>query len=125
MILGTGIDLVQVDRIRASITRHGDRFLAKFLRPAEIAYCRKHADPALPVAARWAAKEAVAKAFGTGFGAELGWSDIEIVRDEAGAPAVELHGKAKQLMETRAATKIHVSLTHERQHAAAFAVLEK
>ena len=125
MILGTGIDLVEVDRIRASIARHGDRFLEKFLLPDEIAYARTHADPALPVAARWAAKEAVAKAFGTGFGKELGWCDIEIIRDGAGAPKVALYGRAKKLSQRLGATRIHLSLTHEKLHAAAFAVVER
>lgn len=125
MILGTGIDLVDVDRVRASLSRHGSRFLEKFLRPEELEYCRQHKDPALPAAARWAAKEAVAKAFGTGFGAKLGWADIEVTKNELGTPIVELHGKARDLMEKRAATMIHISLTHERNFAAAFAVLER
>lgn len=124
MILGVGIDITDIDRIRASMTRHGDRFLERFLNPEELTYCRSQADPARSAAARWAAKEAVAKAFGTGFGQELGWKDLEVVRHETGAPAIRLHGKANDLMRRRRASSLHVSLTHEKTHAAAVAVLE-
>ena len=92
MILGTGIDIIEVARIRASHEKFGERFLKRILRPGEIAYCLGHKQPAPFLAARFAAKEAVSKAFGTGIGAHLGWHDMEICRKESGEPFVVLHG---------------------------------
>jgi holo-[acyl-carrier protein] synthase len=78
MILGTGVDIIEVARIRSSHERFGDRFIRRLLRDAEIEYCLSHRDPAPFLAARFAAKEAVSKAFGTGIGQYLGWHDIEV-----------------------------------------------
>jgi holo-[acyl-carrier protein] synthase len=124
MILGTGIDIVEVARIRASHERFGERFAARILRPEEMEYCLSHKDPAPFMAARFAAKEAISKAFGTGIGAALGWHDMEIQRKESGEPFVVLHGKGIALFQSRAAAKIHVSLSHTIQHATAIAILE-
>lgn len=124
MILGVGIDLVEVGRIRDSLGRLGERFARRFLLPSEYDYCFSHADPALHVAARFAAKEAVSKAFGTGIGAEIGWLDIEVVRSEGGATTVKLHGSGQVLLARRSARCVHLNLTHTGQHAAAVAVLE-
>ena len=124
MILGTGIDLIEVARIEASLERYGDRFLGHLLLPREIEYCRGHAAPGPHVAARFAAKEAIAKAFGTGIGAELGWHDMEIVREASGAPKVQWHGKGLDLFAARGGRSLHLSLTHTRTHAIAMAVLE-
>lgn len=124
MILGTGIDLIEVGRIAASYERFGERFLARILRPAEIAYCLSHAQPAPHLAARFAAKEAVSKAFGTGIGAELGWQDIEVARRASGEPHVVLHAKGLALLAARGGRGVHLSLTHTAAHAAAVAVLE-
>lgn len=124
MILGTGIDLIEVARIAASFERFGERFLARILRPAEIAYCLTHTQPAPHLAARFAAKEAVSKAFGTGIGALLGWQDIEVGRRGSGEPYVVLHDKGLALLAARGARVVHLSLTHTAQHAAAVAVLE-
>ena len=90
----------------------------------EIAYCRAHKNPAPFLAARFAAKEAVSKAFGTGIGAQLGWQDIEIRRKESGEPFVVLHGKGAELFAARGARQLHLSLTHTENYAAATAVLE-
>jgi holo-[acyl-carrier protein] synthase len=124
MILGTGIDLVEVARIEDSFSRFGERFLNRILLPAEIAYCLAQARPGLHLAARFAAKEAVSKAFGTGFGAELGWHDLEIARRESGAPYVILHGQAVRLLAERSGRTVHLSLTHTANYAAAVAILE-
>lgn len=124
MILGTGIDLIEVARIASSFEKFGERFVNRILVPAEIAYCLSHRDPAPFLAARFSAKEAVSKAFGTGIGAELGWQDIEIRRQDSGEPYVVLHGKGQKLLESRNAKKLHVSLTHTQHYAAAMAVLE-
>lgn len=124
MILGTGIDLIEVSRIATSLQKFGDRFLQRILRPAEITYCQSHREPAPFVAARFAAKEAISKAFGTGIGAELGWLDMEIVREASGKPTVQLHGKALALLAALGGRMVHVSLSHLQNHAAAVAILE-
>jgi len=124
MILGTGIDIIEVARIAASFEKFGERFVNRILRPDEIAYCLTHRRPAPFLAARFAAKEAVSKAFGTGLGAQLGWQDIEIRRKESGEPFVVLHGKGAELLAARSAKKVHVSLSHTENYAAATAVLE-
>ena len=124
MILGTGIDLIEVARIAASYAKFGERFVNRVLLPDEIAYCLAHKNPAPFLAVRFAAKEAVSKAFGTGIGAQLGWQDIEIRRKESGEPFVVLHGKGAELFAARGARQLHLSLTHTENYAAATAVLE-
>lgn len=124
MILGVGIDLVEIGRIRQSLERFGERFLKRVLHEREIQYCSSQADPAPSVAARFAAKEAIAKAFGTGIGSELGWLDMEVGRRETGEPHAILHGKGLALMRGRAGTRLLISLTHTREHATAVAILE-
>lgn len=124
MILGVGIDIVEVERIRLAWREHGERFVHRFLRAEEVAYCLSHADPAPSMAARFAAKEAVSKAFGTGIGGEIGWHDIEVVRDGAGRPAVVLHEKGARLLAERGARTVHLSLTHAQAYASAVAILE-
>ncbi len=124
MILGTGIDLVEVARIASSFEKHGESFVNRILLPDEIAYCLQHRQPAPFLAARFAAKEAISKAFGTGIGAELGWLDMEIRRQESGEPFVVLHGKGQQLFAARGAKKLHVSLSHTENYAVATAILE-
>lgn len=124
MILGTGIDIIEVARIAASHEKFGERFLTRVLRPAEIAYCLSHKHPAPFLAARFAAKEAVSKAFGTGIGAQLGWQDIEVARQESGEPFVILHDKGLALFERRGARLVHLTLSHTATYAAAMAILE-
>jgi holo-[acyl-carrier protein] synthase len=124
MILGTGIDLIEVARIASSFEQFGERFVKRVLLPDEIAYCLAHKNPAPFLAVRFAAKEAVSKAFGTGIGAQLGWQDIEIRRKESGEPFVVLRDKGKLLFETRGARQLHISLTHTENYAAATAILE-
>jgi holo-[acyl-carrier protein] synthase len=94
------------------------------LRPDEISYCRAFQHPAQYVAARFAAKEAIAKAFGTGIGAQLGWHDLEIGRKESGEPFVILHGGGKELFAARHATQLLISLSHTHNYATAVAILE-
>ncbi len=124
MILGVGIDIIEVARIVASLERFGHRFGERILSPDEIAYCLGHQSPAPFVAARFAAKEAISKAFGTGIGAQLGWQDMEIAHRESGEPFVILHGKGEKLFEARRAKNIFVSISHTQQYAAVVAVLE-
>lgn len=124
MILGLGIDIIEVARVAASHEKFGERFLNRILHPAEIAYCLSHKNPAPFLAARFAGKEAISKAFGTGIGAALGWHDMEICRKESGEPFVVLHGKGKELLEKRNARAVLISLSHTQVHATAVAVLE-
>ncbi len=124
MILGLGIDLVEVTRIERALARFGPRFLSRILCEKELAYCQSQSAPAKSVASRFAAKEAVSKAFGTGIGAELGWKNIEVVRLASGQPSVELHGAGVDLLKSRGGRKVHLSITHTGGHAAAVAVIE-
>jgi holo-[acyl-carrier protein] synthase len=125
MILGVGIDIIEVARIRASHEKFGDRFLQRILRPSEIAYCLSNKHPAPHVAARFAAKEAISKAFGTGIGRRLGWQDMEILRKDSGEPFVVLHGIGLSLIKERGGRLAHISLSHTQLYAAAVAVLEE
>lgn len=124
MILGTGIDIIEVARVASSVERFGDRFLQRILRPPEIEYCLRHREPAPYIAARFAAKEAISKAFGTGISAALGWQAMEIAKRESGEPYVILHDEGKELWTQRAAQRLHVSLSHTQHYASAVAILE-
>ena len=124
MILGTGIDIIEVTRIASSYEKFGERFVNRILLPDEIAYCLTHKNPAPFLAARFAAKEAISKAFGTGIGAALGWRDMEICRKDSGEPFVILHGKGEKLFESHGAKQLLVSLSHTQNYAAATAILE-
>ena len=121
-IFGIGIDVVEVVRIASAIERHGEPFLAKLFTPAERAYCQHQKSPALHFAARFAAKEAVSKALGTGIGGQAGWLDLEIVRDPSGAPRLVLLGNAADFANHHGITEIQISLTHAREYAAANAI---
>lgn len=124
MILGVGIDIIEVARIAASHGKFGGRFLNRILHPAEIAYCLTHKTPAPFLAVRFAAKEAISKAFGTGIGAQLGWHDMEIGRKTTGEPFVILHGNGEKLLKERNGRIVLVSLSHTQAHATAVAILE-
>jgi holo-[acyl-carrier protein] synthase len=124
MIIGVGIDIIEVVRIESSYARFGERFLKRILLPNEIAYCLSHKAPGPFLAARFAAKEAISKAFGTGIGAQLGWQDMEVCRKESGEPFVVLHGAGQVLLQTRSARAVLISLSHTQAHAAAVAILD-
>jgi holo-[acyl-carrier protein] synthase len=125
MILGIGTDIIEVARIKASHEKFGERFLNRVLLPDEIAYCLSHRNPAPFLAARFAAKEAISKAFGTGIGASLGWQDMEICKKESGEPFVVLHGKGQKLFKSRKAKRLLISISHTENYASVTAVLEK
>jgi holo-[acyl-carrier protein] synthase len=124
VILGTGIDIIEVERIEASYEKFGERFLNRILVPGEMEYCLSHKQPGPFLAARFAAKEAVSKAFGTGIGAQLSWQDIEVKRKESGEPYVVMHGKGAGLMKERGARVVHLTISHTEKHATAMAILE-
>ena len=125
MIIGVGIDLVEVPRIENAWKRFGQRFVDRILLPDESSYCMTHKNPASSLAARFAAKEAVSKAFGTGIGPSLGWHDIEVRRKESGAPYIILHGKGLELLTRLNANVVHLSLTHTATNSAAVAIIER
>lgn len=121
-IFGIGIDVVEVERIASAIERHGEPFVARLFTTAERAYCELQHKPALHYAARFAAKEAVSKALGTGIGGQAGWLDLEITRDPAGAPKLTLQGSAADFAKQNGITEIQISLSHAREYAAANAI---
>jgi holo-[acyl-carrier protein] synthase len=122
-ILGTGVDIVETARVQDSLDRFGDRFLNRCFWPGEVAYCKSMKFPALHLAARFAAKEAISKAFGTGIGRQLGWKDMEICKHDSGEPYAVLHGKGQELATARGVVRVFVSLSHCKEHAAAHAVI--
>jgi holo-[acyl-carrier protein] synthase len=122
-ILGIGMDIVETKRIAESMERFGDRFLKRVFSEGEVAYAKSMMQPQLHLAARFAAKEAISKAFGTGIGHEMGWRDLEIVREPSGQPRVVLHGKAEAHAKARGVQAVHVSLSHTTEYGAASAVV--
>jgi holo-[acyl-carrier protein] synthase len=124
MILGIGVDIIEVARIQSSHEKFGERFLNRILHPSEIAYCLSHKIPGPFLAARFAAKEAISKAFGTGIGSRLSWKDMEVGRRESGEPFVILHGNGEKLLRERGARAVLISLSHTQEHATAMAILE-
>ena len=123
-VLGIGVDIVETQRIEHSLERFGERFLHRVFTAGEIAYCQSMKFPARHFAARFAAKEAVSKAFGTGIGKSMGWRDIDVHRHASGQPFVVLEGAAKQLAAERGVSAVWVSLSHTDHHAAATIVIE-
>ncbi|HVJ45341.1 MAG TPA: holo-ACP synthase [Luteolibacter sp.] len=121
-IHGIGIDVVEVERIASAIQRHGEPFLSRLFTDAERNYCAAQKRPELHYAARFAAKEAVSKALGTGIGGEAGWLDLEITRDALGAPKLVLHGAAADFAKSKGIPEIQISLSHAKDYAAANAV---
>lgn len=124
MILGIGTDLAVIERVEKAIRRHGERFARRILTDAELERYRNHPQPAAFLAKRFSAKEATAKALGTGIGA-IGWHDMEIGRTEAGAPVMQLLGKASELAAKKGQNVIcHLSITDDGGLAQSFVVLE-
>jgi holo-[acyl-carrier protein] synthase len=122
-VLGLGLDLVEVRRIETVIEKQGHGFLRRVFTEREREYCGAKAQPAVFYAARFAAKEAVAKAFGTGIGAAIGWLDIEVSHNATGAPEIRFSAKGADLAESRKVARVLVSLTHTGGMAAASVVL--
>jgi holo-[acyl-carrier protein] synthase len=123
-VLGIGVDLVEVERIQHSLNRFGERFMKRVFTEDEITYCQSMKFPARHFAARFAAKEAVSKAFGTGIGKAMGWRDIDVHKKESGEPFLVLHGGAEKLAKVRAMRSAWISLSHTEHHAVAMIVLE-
>jgi holo-[acyl-carrier protein] synthase len=125
VIIGIGIDIVHLERIRGTLGRHGERFLARILTDGERAYCARLKDPVPSVASRFAAKEATLKALGTGWSRGIKWSDVEVVRGEYGPPKIRLHGEAAAVAAELGGDLVHLSLTHDGGSAVAVAILER
>jgi len=123
-VIGLGVDLADTARIQALLEKSGERFKARVFTEGECAYCDSCANPALHYTARFAAKEAVAKALGTGFAEGVSWKDIEVVREASGAPRIVLHGAAAAKASELGVKKVLLSLTHTQLSAAAAVVME-
>lgn len=124
MIVGTGIDLTEVARIQKTVERHGARFLNRVYTSGEQAYCLPRRSAAESLAARFAAKEAAAKALGTGISRGVTWSEIEVVREPGGKPSLRFHGRAAEIAAHLGVARAALSLTHTGQLAIASVVLE-
>ncbi len=124
MIVGTGIDIAEVPRIRQSIERFGDRFLKRVYTEAEIRYCDSKANRAERYAARFAAKEAAMKALGTGWSHGVRWRDCEVVRMPGGRPTMTFHGKAAEFAARLGVRNSALSLSHTAEQAIAQVILE-
>jgi holo-[acyl-carrier protein] synthase len=124
MIVGSGIDLVEIGRIQQSVDRYGERFLDRVYTAGEKAYCLRKRNAAESLAARFAAKEAGAKALGTGISQGVGWLEIEVVREPGGRPVLKFHGRAAERAGQMGVSNIALSLTHTGELAMASVVLE-
>lgn len=124
MIVGTGIDLVEIERIEQSAKRFGQRFLNRVFTPAEQAYCMRKRNSAESLAARFAAKEAGAKALGTGISHGVSWLEIEVVREPGGRPTIRFHGRAAEIAERMGVAHVALSITHTGSLSMASVLLE-
>ena len=124
MLVGTGIDLAEIPRIRNSIARFGNRFLDRIFTPGEKAYCLRKKNAAESFAARFAAKEAGAKALGTGISHGIAWPEIEVRREASGRPTLHWSGRAAEMAARLGVKRSSLSLTHGRELAMAFVVVE-
>lgn len=124
MIIGTGLDLVELDRFRVFHERWQRRGLDRLFTAGELDDCLDRADALPSLAARFAAKEAFFKALGTGYGRGGAWTDVEVVRDDLGAPSLRLHGRAAACAAERHVSRSHLTLTHTHRSAGAVVILE-
>ncbi|UCD46679.1 MAG: holo-ACP synthase [Deltaproteobacteria bacterium] len=124
MIVGIGVDIVEVGRVKELLARYRDRFVRRVFTEAEARYAGRSVREAERLAGRFAAKEAVLKAFGTGKSHGILWRDVETVRGAMGKPEVKLYGKALNYMKELGGSRIHVSITHDGGKAVAFVIIE-
>jgi holo-[acyl-carrier protein] synthase len=124
-VIAVGTDILKVERIDEVVGRLGDKFVQRILTPTERDEYRCSGQPSRLLAKRFAAKEAVAKALGTGIGRGVSWQDIQIEHDDRGAPLVRLSGGARQVADDRGATQVALSLADEAEYVVAFAVLSE
>lgn len=124
-ILGVGVDLVEIERIAQLRQKHADRLCTMVFLPEEMEYCLKKSNPDESLAARFAAKEAVMKALGTGWSEGVHFMGIEVTNESGGKPGIRLHGRTKEMANQLGAGTIHISLSHSRDMAIAQAIIEK
>jgi holo-[acyl-carrier protein] synthase len=124
VIVGTGVDLAEVDRVRAAVERFGNRFVQRIFTPAEISYVERKANRYERYAARFAAKEAGMKAIGTGWRRGVRWKDFEVANLPSGKPTLRLHGQAAKFAERLGVKSVALSLTHTAQFGMAHVILE-
>jgi holo-[acyl-carrier protein] synthase len=124
MVLGLGTDLIETRRVQQSMDRFGERFLERIFSAGEIAYCTRKKNAAESFAARFAAKEAGAKALGTGISHGVSWKEFEVRRAASGKPSLHLSGRAAEMAGAMGVKKIQLSLTHSRELAMAVVVVE-
>ena len=125
MIFGTGLDIIEVDRIKNSIKQYSPKFEQRVFTSSEISYCKSQGDPAKHFAARFAVKEAVSKCLGTGITGALGFQDMEITNKDTGQPVLKMIGKGKELFQKLKLKSIHISISHDRTYAIAHAIAEQ
>lgn len=124
MIIGVGIDTIEVDRLQKSLDQYGDRFLEHVFTPAEVAAAPPGLGRAGYFAARWAAKEAASKALGTGIGTQCAWKDLEVVKEASGKPTLKISGAAAETAQAQGIARFHLSYSHERSNACAIVIAE-
>jgi len=124
MVLGLGTDLIETRRVKESVDRFGARFLERIFTAGEIAYCTRKKNAAESFAARFAAKEAGAKALGTGISRGVSWREFEVKREASGRPSLHLSGRAAELAEAMGVKRVQLSLTHSQEFALAVVVVE-
>ena len=125
MIFGTGLDIIEIDRIKNSIEKYSPKFEQRVFTSSEIRYCKSQGDPAKHFAARFAVKEAVSKCLGKGITVDLGFQDMEITNKDTGQPVLKMIGKGKELFQTLKLKSIHISISHDRTYAIAHAIAEQ
>jgi holo-[acyl-carrier protein] synthase len=125
MIIGTGVDIVEIERFRKILDRLKDRFIFRVFTPGEQSYCHRHRDPVPHFAVRFAAKEAAFKALGTGWARGVTWQDVEVQREGQYAPVILLHGEAQRISASLGARRAHLSLSHSDRWAVATVILEE
>src|SRR6187455_3426088 len=123
-IIGTGIDIVECLRIAQMIEKHGELFITRVYTDAEIEYCTARKAATQHYAGRWAAKEAILKALGTGWRRGISWRDIEVRNEPGGRPTVAMRGGARDVVERLGITEMLISISHCRSHATAYALAQ-
>lgn len=124
MIVGLGVDLIEIERVKNAHLKHGDRFIKRLYTGAEADYCLRKKDPYPSLAGRFAAKEAVIKAFSHGFGGRWKWTHIEVTRELSGKPSLRFTGIMEKLRVERNINQVHLTIAHSKRDATAVVILE-
>ena len=124
MIVGLAVDLIEIERVKKAHLKHGQRFIDRLFTPAEAKYCLRKKDPYPSLAGRFAAKEAVIKAFSHGFGGRWKWTHIEVTRELTGQPILKLHGIMDKLRVQIKIKKMHLTIAHSKRDATATVIFE-